>query len=177
MNVTTCMFTLGPLLTPTSTIVYLQSWSAMAQKKPIYTIGPFKSSSENKDTTLTIHVSNKRFNIGRFSSTFESSPTLLAEYLRQIQRQEPEWIPEESDLLEMRVWKMLDKMHGWILQSFMPIFQEIPPLDPTHEYNIEDCLFSEEFPYTVKVVEDNMVQDGSRWFPSISATPGTREIA
>ncbi|KAJ5532031.1 hypothetical protein N7494_008583 [Penicillium frequentans] len=48
-------------------------------------------------------------------------------------------------------------MHEWILQSFMPILQEIPPLDPTHNYTLEDYLFSEEFHYTVKAVEDSMI--------------------
>lgn len=39
----------------------------------------------------------------------------------------------------------------------MPIFQEIPPLDPTRKYTLEDCLFSEESHYTVKVVEDKII--------------------
>ncbi|KAJ5565344.1 hypothetical protein N7513_001586 [Penicillium frequentans] len=39
----------------------------------------------------------------------------------------------------------------------MPIFQELPPLDPTHKYTLEDCLFSEELHYTVEVVEDSMI--------------------
>lgn len=129
----------------------------MAQKKPIYSIGLFISSTKSKDTTVNIHISNKRFKIDLFSSNFENSLTLLAEYLRQVRRQEPDWVPDESELENMEFEDPLDEMHEWILQPFMPIFQEIPPLDPTHKYTLEDCLFSEEFHYTVKVMEDKMI--------------------
>lgn len=91
--------------------------------------------------------------IDLFSSNSESSPHLLAEYLRQ----EPDWIPDKSELENEDLEDPLDEMHEWILQPFMPIFQEIPPLDPTHKYTLEDCPFSEEFHYTVKVVEDKMI--------------------
>lgn len=70
----------------------------MAQPQPIYSIDPFMSSTKNKDTTLNIHVSNKRFKIDLFSSSFENSPHLLAEYLRQVQRQEPDWMYDETEL-------------------------------------------------------------------------------
>lgn len=95
--------------------------------------------------------------INLFSSGSESSPHLLAEYLRQVPRQEPDWIPAESELENENLEDPLDEMHERMLQPFMPIFQEIPPLDPAHKYTLEDCLFPEEFHYTVKVVEDKMI--------------------
>ncbi|KAJ5686459.1 hypothetical protein N7536_009078 [Penicillium majusculum] len=130
----------------------------MAREQPIYDIGPFKSSTKNTDTQLNVYVSNKRFKIDLFTSSFESSPALLAEYLRHVQRQEPEWIPDESEVdADGDFEDPLDEMHDWILQPFLPIFREISPLDLSQKYTLEDCLFAEELQYTVQVVGDNLV--------------------
>ena len=93
----------------------------MAQKKPIYSIGQFILITKSKDTTLNIHVSSKSFKIDLSSSDFESSLTSLAEYLRQVRRQEADWVPAESELENVEFEDPLDEMHEWILQSFMPI--------------------------------------------------------
>lgn len=69
----------------------------MAQRQHLYDIGPFRSSTKNTDTQLNLYVSNKRFKIDLFTANFESSPVLLAEYLRQVQRQDPEYIPDSVD--------------------------------------------------------------------------------
>ncbi|KAJ5215635.1 uncharacterized protein N7498_002042 [Penicillium cinerascens] len=112
---------------------------AMAQQPPIYDIGPFKSSTKNTDTQLNVYVSNKRFRIDLFTSNFESSPALLAEYLRHVQHQEPEWIPDESEVdADGEYEDPLDEMHDWILQPFLPIFHEINPLNPSQKYTLED---------------------------------------
>jgi len=112
----------------------------------------------NKDTQLNVYVSNKRFTIDLFTSNFESSPALLAEYLRQVERQEPEWIPDASELeADWEFEDPLEEMHDWILQPFLPIFHEITPLDPSRNYTLKDCLFAEELHYTVQVVEGNLV--------------------
>ena len=150
---------LSQLLTPmfTSYFPLLLDYQ-MAQKQVIYDIGPFTSSTKNTDTQLTVHVSNKRFKIDLFTSHFESSPALLAEYLRHVQRQEPEWIPDESELdADGEFEDPLDEMHDWVLQPFLPIFREIAPLDPSQTYTLEDCLFAEELHYTVQVIDDNLV--------------------
>ncbi|CAI7665446.1 unnamed protein product [Penicillium glandicola] len=130
----------------------------MARKQPIYDMGPFKSSTRNTDTQLNVYVSNKRFKIDIFTSSFKSSSALLAEYLRHVQRQEPEWIPDESEVnVDGEFEDPLDEMHDWILQPFLPIFNEISPLDPSQKYTLEDCLFAEEFHYTVQIVGDKLV--------------------
>ncbi|KGO64842.1 hypothetical protein PITC_040870 [Penicillium italicum] len=130
----------------------------MAKEQPIYDIGPFKSSTKNTDTQLNVYVSNKRFKIDIFTSNFERSPALLAEYLRHVQRQEPEWIPDESEVdVDGEFEDPLDEMHDWVLQPFLPIFHKIAPLDPSQKYTLEDCLFAEEFHYSVQVVGDNLV--------------------
>lgn len=130
----------------------------MSRKQPIYEIGPFKSSTRNTDTQLNLYVSNKRFKIDLFTSSFKSSPALLTEYLRHVQRQEPEWIPDESEVeVDGEFEDPLDEMHDWVLQPFLPIFHEIAPLDPSQKYTLEDCLFAEEWHYTVQVVGDGLV--------------------
>ncbi|KAJ5796129.1 uncharacterized protein N7518_004669 [Penicillium psychrosexuale] len=128
----------------------------MARKQLIYEIGLFRSSTKNKDTQL--NVSNKRFKIDLFASGFESSSTLLAEYLRHVRRQEPEWIPDEAEIDDDGEFEdPLEEMHDWVLQPFLSIFHEIAPLDPSQKYTLDDCLFAEEFHYTVQVVEEKLV--------------------
>ncbi|KAJ5941949.1 hypothetical protein N7516_002117 [Penicillium verrucosum] len=98
----------------------------MSRKQPIYEIGPFKSSTRNTDTQLNVYVSNKRFKIDLFTSSFESSPALLTEYLRHVQRQEPEWIPHESEV-DGEFEDPLDEMHDWILQPFLNLPRNSSP--------------------------------------------------
>jgi hypothetical protein len=107
---------------------------------------------------MIVFVFNKRFRIDLFTSNFECSPALLAEDLRQVERQAPEWIPDESELEADREFDdPLEEMHDWLLQPFMPIFHECTPLDPGHDYTLEDCFFAEELHYTVQVVQGNLV--------------------
>lgn len=128
----------------------------MAQRQHLYDIGPFRSSTKNTDTQLNVYVSNKRFKIDLFTANFESSPVLMAEYLRQVQRQDPEYIPDSVDE-DGGFEDPLDEMHNWILQPFLPIFCKLPPLDQSRKYTLEDCLFAEEFHYTVQAVADSLV--------------------
>ncbi|KAJ5213513.1 hypothetical protein N7449_000682 [Penicillium cf. viridicatum] len=130
----------------------------MAKEQPIYEIGPFEPSTKNTDTQLNVYVSNKRFKIDLFTSSFQRSSALLAEYLRHVQRQESEWIPDESEVdMDGEFEDPLDEMHDWVLQPFLPIFHEIAPLDPSQKYTLEDSLFAEELHYTVQVMGDNLV--------------------
>ncbi|ODM14476.1 hypothetical protein SI65_10098 [Aspergillus cristatus] len=126
----------------------------MAQQQPLYDIGPFGSSIRNTDTQLNVYVSDKRFKIDLFTANFESSPALLAEDLQQVHRQEPEFIPDENEDGEFE--DPLDEIHDWILQSFLPIFRKLAPLDQGRKYTLKDCLFAEEFNYTVHVLEDSL---------------------
>lgn len=61
-----------------------------------------------------MYVSDKHSKIDLFTANFESSPVLLAKYLQQVQRQEPEFIPDENEDGEFEY--PLDEMHDWILQ-------------------------------------------------------------
>ncbi|KAJ6184730.1 hypothetical protein N7519_006031 [Penicillium mononematosum] len=127
----------------------------MSRKQPIYEIGPFISSADNTDTQLNVHACDKLFKIDLFTSSFENSPLLLAEYLCHVRRQEPEWILDGSETWEFE--DPLEEMHDWILQPFLPIFRELGSLDPSRKYTLEDCLFAEELHYTVQVVENKVV--------------------
>ncbi|KNG81816.1 hypothetical protein ANOM_010747 [Aspergillus nomiae NRRL 13137] len=125
----------------------------MAAQRPIYSIGTFQSSCLNTDTQMNVHVSNKRFKIDIFTANFRRSPALLSEYLRQVRRQEPEFVPGMDDL----GGDPLEEMHEWILQPFLPIFRKLAPLDQGRKYTLEDFLYAEEFHYTVEVVEETLV--------------------
>ena len=125
------------------------------RRRPIYDIGLFRSSTKDKNTQLNVFVSNKRFKIDLLAVNFESSPTLLEEYLRQVKRQEPEYIPDINEEVEFD--DPLEEIRDWILQPFLPIFHSLPSLDLGRKYTLENCLFSEEFHYTVKAVGGNLV--------------------
>ncbi|WEW56988.1 hypothetical protein PRK78_002447 [Emydomyces testavorans] len=128
----------------------------MAQQQPLYSIGLFRSSTKNTDTQLNVYVADKCFKIDLITMNFKSSPSLLAEYLQHVKHQDPEYIPDNMD--EYGDFDdPLDAMHNWILQAFLPIFHQLPPLDWSRKYTLEDCLFAEEFHYTVQVVEDSLV--------------------
>lgn len=93
---------------------------------------------------MDVYVSNKRFKIDLFTANFESSPAILAEYLRHDQRQEPEWIADETEAdADEKFDDPLNEMHAWILQLFLPISHDIASLDPSQNYTLEDCLFAE----------------------------------
>ncbi|EEP78258.1 predicted protein [Uncinocarpus reesii 1704] len=128
----------------------------MAEQQPLYKIGPFRSSSDNTDTQMNVSVSDKRFKIDLFTANFESSPVLLAEYLRHVQRLDPGYIPDDAEEDE-EFEDPLDQMHDWVLQPFLPIFRKLAPLDQSRKYTLADCLFAEEFHYTVQVVEESLV--------------------
>ncbi|PGH12736.1 hypothetical protein AJ79_04097 [Helicocarpus griseus UAMH5409] len=128
----------------------------MAQRQPLYSISPFRSSSKNTDTQLDMCVSDKYSKIDLFTADFASSPTLLADYLRHVHRQDPEYIPDNMDE-DGEFEDPLDEMHDWILQPFLPIFRQLAPLDQSREYTLKDCLFAEKFHYTVQVLEESLV--------------------
>lgn len=114
----------------------------MAQKQPIYHIGTYNSSSLHTDTQLNVHASNKRFRIDLFTSNFESSPALQAEYLRHVRRQEPKWTPDEFEEVE----DPLVEMHDWILQPFLPIFRALALLDPSQKIHRRGLFFCRRTP-------------------------------
>jgi hypothetical protein len=123
--------------------------------RPLYSIGLFRSSTKNSDTQLNVNVSDKHFKIDLFAANFEGSPDLLEEYLHQVKRQEPEFIPHETDEGgEFR--DPLEEMHDWILGAFLPIFRDIPPLDPSRRYTLENCLYADELHYTVRPVDGHL---------------------
>ncbi|EGC41696.1 conserved hypothetical protein [Histoplasma capsulatum var. duboisii H88] len=128
----------------------------MAEQQPLYNIGPFRSSNKNTDTQLNVYVSDKHFKIDLFTANFESSPVLLAEYLQHVQRLDPEYIPDNTEEDE-EFEDPLYQMHDWVLQPFVPIFRKLAPLDQSQKYTLADCLFAEEFHYTVQAVEESLV--------------------
>ncbi|GES58228.1 hypothetical protein ATEIFO6365_0004037900 [Aspergillus terreus] len=113
----------------------------MEQQRPIYDIDPFRSSVKNKDTQLNVYVSDKHFKIDVFEDELKSSPAILKEYLRQVSRQEPDFIPDE------------DK-EGFYEDTLEEI---LPPMDMSRRYTLQDCLFAEELHYRVKAEENELV--------------------
>lgn len=121
--------------------------------QPLYTLGPFWSSERNKDAQLNIFVSDKHFQVELKASNFEKSPTLLAEYLRHVERLEPDYLPESEEDFE----DPLEELADWALECFKPIFQEIPPLKAGRNYTLHDCLFPEVLHYSLCVVETKLL--------------------
>lgn len=130
-------------------------YAADMPEQPLYSIGLFESSTKNKDTQLNVHVSDKHFKIDLFAANFEDSRDLLDEYLRHVEHADPEYIPEEDENGDFA--DPLDEMNEWVLKPFLPIFRDIPPLDPDRRYTLGDCLYADELHYTVKAVGGNMI--------------------
>lgn len=128
------------------------SFSTM-ETYPRYTLGPFWSSELNKDSQLNVFVSDKHFQIELKACNFKKSPALLADYLRFLDRLEPDYLPELEEDFE----DPLEELADWALQSFMPIFQQIPPLNQHQKYSLQDCLFPEVFHYSLEADENNLV--------------------
>ncbi|GKZ31959.1 hypothetical protein AbraIFM66950_000958 [Aspergillus brasiliensis] len=118
-----------------------------------YTLGPLWSSEFSKDSQLNVFVSDKHFQIELEARNFESSPAHLADYLRLLQRLEPDYLPELDEEFE----DPLEELADWALRSFKPIFQQIPPLNTCQAYTLHDCLFPENFHYSLVAEEDNLV--------------------
>lgn len=127
----------------------------MELPRPIYNIGPFQSSIKNKDIQLNVYVSDKHFKIDLFEEKLKDSPDILKEYFRQLDRQEPDFVADEDE--EGFYEDTLDEIHEWLLKPFMPIFHSLPPLNPIRRYTLDDCMFAEEWQYTIKAVEDELV--------------------
>jgi hypothetical protein len=120
---------------------------------PRYDIGPFWSSDRNTDVQINVFVSDKHFQIDILAANLEKSPSLLEEYLRHIKRQDPEFIPDES---EDAFVDPVEEIHEWALTPFLPIFTKLPPLDLKKKYTLKDCLYPETLCYTLQAVDDQL---------------------
>lgn len=120
---------------------------------PRYTLGPFWSSELNKDSQLNVFVSDKQFQIELKAHGFKKSPVLLADYLRHLERLKPDYLPESEDDFE----DPLEELADWAMQSFMTIFQQIPPLNQHQKYSLQDCLFPEVLHYSLEADEHNLI--------------------
>ncbi|KAI7978253.1 hypothetical protein EIK77_001196 [Talaromyces pinophilus] len=123
------------------------------QSQPLYTLGPFWSSELNKDSQLNIFVSDKHFQIELKASNFEASPTLLAEYLRHLERLEPDYLPHSNEEFE----DPLEGLADWALGCFKPIFQKISPLRIDRNYALHDCLFPNVLHYSLCADETRLL--------------------
>lgn len=122
--------------------------------KPSYTLGPFRSSLNDKDSQLNVFISNKHFQIELKASEFEKSPKLLADYLRYLEHLEPDYLPESDEEFDSK--DPLEELAEWVLDRFLPIFREIPPLDTHQKYTLNDCLFPKVFHYSLDAHQDKL---------------------
>ncbi|GKZ24855.1 hypothetical protein AbraIFM66951_001700 [Aspergillus brasiliensis] len=120
---------------------------------PRYTLGPFWSSKRNKDSQLNVFVSDKHFQIELEACNFQKLPALLADYLRFLQRLEPDYLPESDE----DFGDPLEELADWALRSFKPIFQQIPRLNTCQTYTLHNCLFPEVFHYSLVADGGNLV--------------------
>ncbi|KAJ6032181.1 hypothetical protein N7540_002913 [Penicillium herquei] len=93
------------------------------------------------------------------------SPTLLADYLRHLAHLEPDYLPNPDEEFEDPLEELVD----WALECFLPIFQEIPPLDLHRKYTLQDCLFPEVFHYSLHA-------DQSKLFPIFLDNAGVKRF-
>lgn len=125
----------------------------MGEAYPHYTLGPFWSSEFNKNSQLNVFISDKHFQIELKACNFKKSPTLLADYLRLLERLEPDYLPDLEDDFE----DPLEELADWVLQSFRPLFRQIPPLNQHRNYTLQDCFFPEVFHYSLEADENDLV--------------------
>ncbi|KAF1846718.1 uncharacterized protein K460DRAFT_367460 [Cucurbitaria berberidis CBS 394.84] len=125
---------------------------------PKYEIGITGSSESNTDVELNVSVGDKHFRIDLFTANFEADPKLLKTYLRHVEQSDPTYIPhlpEDPDLDEFI--DPLEEFYDWATEPFAELFREIPPLNRTRLYTLQDCLFPEQFVYTLQVDGDELV--------------------
>ncbi|GIJ84930.1 hypothetical protein Asppvi_003785 [Aspergillus pseudoviridinutans] len=135
--------------------VFLRLASASPQAyTALYDIGPFWFSGTSTDTQLNVYVSDKHYQIELSASNFEDSPTLLSEYLRHIERVDPENFKADEE--EEESGDPLEDLHEWALTPFLPVFQTVFPLDRTRKYTLKDWLSAETLRYTLVIVEGKL---------------------
>ncbi|KAF2492859.1 hypothetical protein BU16DRAFT_583923, partial [Lophium mytilinum] len=130
---------------------------------PQYEIGNTGSSSRNTDVELNFHVGDKRIQLELLTANFEASPALLEEYLLQVKNSDPEYLPplpeelEKLDDDEEEFDDPVEAFYDWASKPLVPIFLDIPPLDPDRLYTVQDCMYPERLRYTLQVVSDTLV--------------------
>jgi hypothetical protein len=126
--------------------------------KPMYEIGATWSSEINTDVSLNVSVGEKHFRIDLFTANFEANPKLLKEYLHHVGHSDPTYIPPSpEDPDDDEFVDPLEDFYAWATQPFTTLFREIPPLERDKSYTLQDCLFPEQFVYTLQVAGDELV--------------------
>jgi hypothetical protein len=126
--------------------------------RPLYEIGATWSSEINTDVSLHVSVGEKHFRIELFTANFETNPNLLEEYLHHVKHSDPTYIPPPpEDPNDDAFVDPLEDFYAWATQPFTTLFREIPPLDRDKSYTLQDCLFPEQFVYTLQVAGDELV--------------------
>jgi hypothetical protein len=127
--------------------------------RPIYEIGITRSSEHNTDVQLNFSVSDKHFCLDLLTANFEPSPKLLKEYLHHVERSDPTYIPPElpEDSDEDEFVDPLEQFYDWATEPLSALFCEIPPLDRSQLYTLQDCLYTKHFVYTLKAVGDELI--------------------
>ncbi|KAF2786131.1 hypothetical protein K505DRAFT_412129 [Melanomma pulvis-pyrius CBS 109.77] len=124
--------------------------------RPTYEIGITESSELNTDVSLNVSAGDKHFRIDLFTANFEANPELLKKYLLHIEHSDPTYIPppleDEDEFVDP-----LEEFYDWTMEPFAALFREIPPLDRDRLYTLQDCLFPEQFVYTLQVAGDELV--------------------
>ncbi|KAF2106478.1 hypothetical protein BDV96DRAFT_591006 [Lophiotrema nucula] len=126
--------------------------------RPPYEIGATWSSEINTDVKLNVSVGDKHFRIDLFTANFEANPKLLKEYLLHVEHSDPTYIPPSlEDPDEDEFVDPLEEFYDWAMEPFAALFREIPPLKRDRSYTLQDCLFPEQFVYTLEVAGDELV--------------------
>lgn len=122
---------------------------------PKYEIGATTSSEINTDVVLNAAVGAANFRIELCAANFESNPRILQEYLLHVKRSDPTYIPE--DALREDFADPLEEFYEWATKPFACLFRSIPSLNLERLYTLQDCLYPEQFVYTLEVAGDQLI--------------------
>jgi serine/threonine protein kinase len=114
---------------------------------PLYSVVDFTFSDFDTESELAVMCNGKRFHITLSANNFEDSPFIKESYIHYLQ------VAEAFELDGLTV----DDFYDWVLQPFLPIFENVPPLVEHHRPSLQEYLFPDTVEYTLRAVEGKLV--------------------
>lgn len=115
--------------------------------RPCYSVVDFIFSDHDAESELTVMCNGKRFYITLLADNFEESPSIKESYINYLQ------VAEASEIDGLTV----DDFYDWVLEPFLPIFRNVPPLVGHHKPTLQEYLFPDTVDYTLRAVKGELV--------------------
>ncbi|KAH8724866.1 hypothetical protein GQ44DRAFT_617233 [Phaeosphaeriaceae sp. PMI808] len=116
-------------------------------RRPCYSVVDFLFSDHDAESELTIMCNGKRFHITLSADNFEESPSIKERYIYYLQ------VAEAFELDGLTV----DDFYDWVLEPFLPIFRNVPPLVGYQKPTLQDYLFPDTMEYTLRAVKEELI--------------------